>query len=151
LNAGAWHTTGYQWQKDGSNLVEGLHFAGVTNATLTISNVGLADAGMYAVVAQHPTSPATNSAVLSVFKPIKLSLLQPAPGSLRLLATNADGSAFEPERLTNVAFYSTSDPTFSISNWTLSTSPVVLTNGVLQIDITNAGAGGSSWIAIERP
>lgn len=109
--AQAIHTTGYQWQKDGTNLVENSHFVGVTNTALTIVSPGLEDAGTYEIVAEHPTSPVTNSeAVLSVFKPIQLSLSQPAAGIVRLTASNADKTPFEAQRLSKVAFYSAPDP-----------------------------------------
>src|SRR5581483_10263638 len=51
----------YQWKKDGSGL------PGATNATLTLGNVQLADAGSYAVDATNSAGTATStSAVLTV-------------------------------------------------------------------------------------
>ncbi|HWY76281.1 MAG TPA: immunoglobulin domain-containing protein, partial [Verrucomicrobiae bacterium] len=100
------HTTGFQWLKDGTNLVDDGHYSGTTNATLSIASVSLADAGEYSIVAAHPALPRTNSATLAVFKPIQLSLMQTGPGLLRLLAANADQSPFEPQRVSNVLFYS---------------------------------------------
>ena len=41
--------TAYQWKTNGVNLVNGSHFAGVTTATLTITNVELSDAATYSV------------------------------------------------------------------------------------------------------
>ena len=40
-------TLTYQWQKDGADLADGGHYAGVRTATLTVSNAGSADAANY--------------------------------------------------------------------------------------------------------
>ena len=150
--AQAVHNSGYQWQKDGTNLVEDGHFYCVTNSTLTISNATFADSGTYSILALHPTLLAVSSDVqLAVFKPIRLSAAQSLPGFARLIAANADQSPFEAERLAKVDFYSSSDFSQAISNWTISTNPVVLTNGMLQIDFANDGVSNQFWIAVERP
>jgi hypothetical protein len=151
FSAQAIHTTGFQWLKDGTVLIDDGHFSGTTNKTLSIANVSLADAGPYSIVAAHPTSPRTNSATLAVFKPIQLSLMQIGPALARLLAGNADQSPFEQERLSNVVFYSNGDVAQSVSNWTLCTNLVLLTNGVLQIDIPTASYSNQFWIAVEHP
>jgi Immunoglobulin I-set domain len=151
--AQAIHCTGYQWQKNGTNLMDDGHFFGTTNATLTVSNITLDDAGIYTVVAQHPSQPLTSTnAVLNVFKPIELSLTQGAPpGFERLLAGNADGSPFEASRLTNVNFYSTSDVSLSFSNWVLVSNSFGLTNGNLQADLPVAVGSNQFWRAVEQP
>jgi len=100
--AQAVHTTGYQWQKDGTNLLEDSHFVGVTNATLTISNAQFTDVGNYTVIANHPTNPASADAALNVLKPMQLGIaLLPGFGS-RLLVANQDGSPFETNRIPNL-------------------------------------------------
>jgi uncharacterized lipoprotein YddW (UPF0748 family) len=43
-------TPSYQWQKDGSNLSEAGHYAGVTTTTLTVSNADSNDVGQYRCV-----------------------------------------------------------------------------------------------------
>lgn len=40
----------YHWQHAGTNLLEGGHFSGVTNTTLTVSNIETNDAGQYICV-----------------------------------------------------------------------------------------------------
>ena len=71
LSASAIHISGYQWQKDGTNLVEDGHYIGVTNATLVITNAQLADAGQYAVVVSNPNATFTSTAAsLAVYKPL---------------------------------------------------------------------------------
>ncbi len=58
----------YQWQKDGTNL------PGATNATLTLDNVQLTDAGSYAVVVANSLgSVSSSAAVLTVAVPSPLS------------------------------------------------------------------------------
>jgi hypothetical protein len=153
LTAQAAHFTGYQWQQNGTNLIEDGHFSGVTNSTLQIKNLSADDAGIYTVVAWHPTQPATSTnAVLAVFKPIQLSFARTAPpGFVRLIAGNADQSPFEAGRISKLDFYSTADLSLSFTNWVLSTNSVWLTNGVLQSDFAADGIAAGFWRVAERP
>jgi hypothetical protein len=151
FSAQACHTTGYQWQKDGTNLVEDGHFIGVTKATLTITNVQLSDTGNYTVIANHPTSPASADASLSVYKPIQLGLAAlPSPGGFELLVANQDGSAFESERVPNLQIYSTTNLTLDFADWNIETNTGVISNGVLQIDFPDDGSGGRYWHVTEQ-
>jgi hypothetical protein len=60
----------YQWQKDGTNLVEGGRLSGTTNSTLTIASVSDADAANYsAVVSDAYSSLTTSNAALTVINP----------------------------------------------------------------------------------
>jgi uncharacterized repeat protein (TIGR03803 family) len=57
----------YQWQKNGTNLVNGGNLSGTTNSTLTIGNVSDADAASYSAVVSDATGSVTTSkAVLTV-------------------------------------------------------------------------------------
>ncbi len=57
----------YQWQKNGTNLVEGGRLSGTTNSTLTIASVSDADAANYsAVVSDAYSSVTTSNAALTV-------------------------------------------------------------------------------------
>ena len=57
----------YQWQKNGTNLVDGGNLSGATNSTLTIASVSDADAANYsAVVSDASGSVTTSNAVLTV-------------------------------------------------------------------------------------
>jgi hypothetical protein len=57
----------YQWQKNGTTLVEGGSLSGTTNSTLTINGVSDADAAVYsAVVSGASGSVTTSTAVLKV-------------------------------------------------------------------------------------
>jgi len=46
-------TLTYQWQKDGSDLADGGHYAGVTTSTLTVSDVDINDEGEYQCVVSN--------------------------------------------------------------------------------------------------
>jgi len=60
----------YQWQKQGTNLVEGGRLSGTTNSTLTIASVSDADAANYsAVVSDAYSSVTTSNAALTVIDP----------------------------------------------------------------------------------
>jgi uncharacterized repeat protein (TIGR03803 family) len=65
----------YQWQKDGTNLVNGGKISGATNSTLTITTVSDNDAGSYCVtVANLAGSVTSSNALLTVIVPPKLAL-----------------------------------------------------------------------------
>lgn len=61
--------TAYQWKTNGVNLANNSHYAGVTTATLTITNVQLADAVIYSVAVSNPAGTVTPSATLTVIAP----------------------------------------------------------------------------------
>lgn len=57
----------YQWQKNGTNIIDGGNLSGATNSTLTIANVSDADAAIYnAVVSDAYGSVNTSDALLTV-------------------------------------------------------------------------------------
>jgi hypothetical protein len=57
----------YQWHKDGTNLLDGGRFSGVTNATLIISNAQPTDSGYYSVeVSNYFGSVTSSNAILMV-------------------------------------------------------------------------------------
>jgi uncharacterized repeat protein (TIGR03803 family) len=57
----------YQWQKNGTNLVNGGNLSGATNSSLTIANVSDADAAIYNLVVSDATgSVTTSNATLTV-------------------------------------------------------------------------------------
>ncbi len=151
FSAPAVHTSGYQWQFNGTNLVESSHFIGVTNSTLTISNVQLADTGDYAVIASHPIGPATASAALSVYKPIELGLgAWPSGGGFTLLVANCDGSPFEPQRIPNLQVYSATNLDSETSTWNLETNTGSISNGTLQIAFPDDGSSSKFWRVREQ-
>ncbi len=57
----------YNWQENGTNLVNGVNFSGVTNSTLIISNASPINAGTYSVIVSNTLGSMTSTgAVLSV-------------------------------------------------------------------------------------
>jgi hypothetical protein len=153
FTAPAFHCTGYQWQKDGTNLTNNLNFTGVTNATLCTSNLTLDDAGTYTVIAEHPINPLSSlPATLSVFKPVLLSVAGDAPpGAVRILAGNADQSPFDAARVPNVQLYFTTNLTLDVADWAPVTNSFYLTNGVLECDLPTTGLSNGFWQVIEQP
>ena len=144
------HATGCQWQLNGTNLVESSHYIGVTNSTLTISNLQMSDAGNYTVVAGHPLNPSTNTATLSVYKPIILGLgTAPPAGGFTLSIANADGSPFEPSRIPNLQVYSTTNLSSDVSSWNLEINTGAISNGILQIPFPG-GSPAKYWRVFEQ-
>jgi hypothetical protein len=68
----------YQWQKNGTNLVDGGHLAGATNRNLTLANVTLADSGTYSVTVSNALGSATSAGahLTVVYPPVFLSTVK---------------------------------------------------------------------------
>ena len=77
-------TPTYQWSTNGVNLADGAHYSGVTNATLTITNIQPSDAGTYSVTASNADGSVTVSATLTVS-----STQPPVFSGMQLVGTNA--------------------------------------------------------------
>ena len=140
FTAQAIHTTGYQWQKDGTNLVEDGHYIGVTNGTLVISNVQPADAGSYALAASHPVTPGVSaSATLSVYKPMRLALFpMSAPDGFELQVANQDGSPIEDTRIPNLQILSTTNLVPVVNSQPIQGGGITINLGNGQILQTNS-------------
>ena len=153
FTAQAIHTSGYQWQKDGTNLVENGHFAGVTNSTLTISNAQPEDAGDYIVIANHPTNPSsTFDAYLSVFKPIQLGLTKlPSDDSYQLMVGNQDSSPVDDNEVSHFIIDTTTNLNLSLSDWDVESATGLLTNGIYQVAIPNDGSPVKFWQIGQQP
>jgi hypothetical protein len=58
----------FQWQKNGTNLVDGGNISGVSSNMLTIADISEADAASYrAIVSDDSTSVTSSNAVLTVY------------------------------------------------------------------------------------
>ena len=68
----------YQWQKNGTNLVDGGNLSGSTNRTLSLANVSLADAGTYSVIVSNALGSVTSAAahLTVVYPPVFLSAVR---------------------------------------------------------------------------
>ena len=66
-----------QWQKDGTNLVDGGRISGVTNSTLTLADVLAADAGTYNVVLSNKQGVVTSSSATLTVINVPVIVTQP--------------------------------------------------------------------------
>jgi uncharacterized repeat protein (TIGR03803 family) len=68
----------YQWQRNGTNLVDGGNLAGSTNRNLTLANVSLADSGTYSVSVSNALGSATSAGahLTVVYPPVFLSTVE---------------------------------------------------------------------------
>jgi hypothetical protein len=93
---------GYQWQFNGTNLIEGGRITGAWSNILTINPVSIADTGSYSVLVGASTlsnlfvSSQTN--ILTVFVPVTIQVepprtVKPAPGKPLNLSVTATGAA----------------------------------------------------------
>jgi hypothetical protein len=153
FTAQAIHTSGYQWQKNGTNLVEDGHFTCITNSMLTISNAQPEDAGDYIVIANHPTNPASaGDAYLSVFKPLQLGLTElPSDGSYQLMVGNQDSSPVDDNEVAHFIIDTTTNLNLSLSDWDVESATGMLTNGIYQVAIPNDGSPVKFWQVGQQP
>ncbi len=127
FSALAWHTAGYQWQHNGTNLLANAHFLGVTNVTHTIVGAQADDPGDYTVIAQNPNHAASDTVSLAVVPPPPLVLaLQPVTGAWQLTVAHADGSPLDPSEITGRQIHSTTNLAQPCANWLPETNPGTL-------------------------
>ena len=129
------------------------HFAGVTNATLTIANAQPEDTGDYAVIAENPDSPlASAAAVLSVFKPIQLSLTPSlVDGSHQLVVTHQDGSPLDTNDVSHLVIFTTTNLKFQSFQWEVATNTGIVSNGIYQVDFPADGNAVRFWQVGQQP
>ena len=128
----------YQWFKDSIKLKASSRVAGVTNKTLTISDVATADAGTYSVHVSNQFGVTTSSnAVLTVFIPdiTSPSITVTSPKANQRWSNdvfNVTGTAKDNVAVSNV-FYSLNNTGWSnaltANGWTNWTAAVTLTPG----------------------
>jgi hypothetical protein len=107
----------FQWQRGGTNLVEGGRFLGTTNFTLNITGAQTNDAGDYQIVVMNYGGSATSDvAVLTVLLPPAFQSIT-AAGDGNFVLSGAGG-------MTNGAYYvlTTPDLLVPLTNWTLTTT-----------------------------
>jgi hypothetical protein len=109
----------YQWKKAGVSLVNGANIAGVTTSSLTLTNLALADAGAYTLVATD-----ANGAVIT---------------SLAGTITITNNTKYTvPDYTTCV----------TASNYTLTGSMVTGTSGATSTVWERSTDGGNTWVAV---
>jgi uncharacterized repeat protein (TIGR03803 family) len=94
----------YQWQKNGTNLVDGGNLSGSTNRTLSLANVSLADAATYSVVVSNALGSATSAGarLTAVYPPVFLATVK-SNCTLTLTWSAAAGQRYRLQYSTNLA------------------------------------------------
>lgn len=120
----------YSWRKNGAII------SGATSTTLTVTNVARSDSGTYTVRVSNAVGAVTSSgATLTVRVPQLLSAPQQQPdGSFLLTSTDSNKILFTTNSDTaNLQAQFSSN----LVDWLPLPMPLVLTNGILQIQDTN--------------
>ena len=97
VGATSQHPISFQWQKNGTNLVDGGRISGATNSTLTIDHISDADTAVYrAVVTDVYSSVTTSNALLTAVHPPSITM-QPSnsvvlPGTAVSFVVSVDGT-----------------------------------------------------------
>ncbi len=92
------HALSYQWQLDGTDLINGGRIGGTQSATLSITNIGTGDLGEYRCVVTNSLGAVTSYAAQLTLRPAVTFPQQPQPvalamGSNTSFATVATGDA----------------------------------------------------------
>ena len=85
-------TLNYQWQKNGTNLVNGANISGATNSTLTITGISDSDAGTYRDVVTNPYGSVTSSNAILTVNNLPFLTSQPQP-QVTLIGSNVTFTA----------------------------------------------------------
>jgi len=83
----------YQWMFDGTNILDGPHYAGATTANLSIANVTMADVGAYTCVVSNANSSVAVTASLTVidtFQPYEFTDVTSTGSEVLMSFTTAD-------------------------------------------------------------
>jgi hypothetical protein len=138
----------YQWQQNGTNLVNGGKFSGVTNSTLTITTVSSNEAAIYSVIVTNLAGSVTssNAALTVIYKPA--ITVQPA-GALVLPGTNvAFGLSLNGTAPFNYNWRFNGTNILNATNASYGISPVVTNNaGSYSVVITNSAGSVTSSVA----
>ena len=86
----------YQWQKNGTNLVDSATLRGSSARVLLLNNLTLADAGTYSVIVTNNAGSTNSSALLTVVvAPPSFQTFVQTGGSLNLVWTTAPGRTYQ--------------------------------------------------------
>ena len=112
----------YQWQRNGTNLVDGGNVSGATNRTLTLANVSLADAATYSVIVSNALGSVTSAAahLTVVYPPVFLSAVR-SNCTLSLTWSAAVGQKYRLQY----------KPTLASTNWSYLGSSITATGNVV--------------------
>ncbi len=105
----------YQWKLNGTNLVNGANVSGANAATLTLTNVGAAQAGSYTATVSNANTSATSAAgILTVLSPNQYAIITSA-------LPNAGGTTSGGGSIANgtpVTLTATANSSYTFANWT---------------------------------
>ncbi|HEX4120441.1 MAG TPA: choice-of-anchor tandem repeat GloVer-containing protein, partial [Verrucomicrobiae bacterium] len=95
---------GYQWQKNGGNVMDDGRIVGAASRILTINDVSANDAGTYSVIVSNGLGSVVSSdAVLTVAGPPVLQSVVTGAGTLAFTWSAATGESYEVQTTTNLA------------------------------------------------
>jgi uncharacterized repeat protein (TIGR03803 family) len=114
----------YQWQKNGTNLVDGGNLSGSTNRILNLANGALADAGTYSVIVSNILGSVTSAGarVAVVYPPVFLSAVR-SNCTLTLTWSTATGQKYRLQ----------SKPALAASSWTFQGGVITATGSVVSV------------------
>jgi hypothetical protein len=98
----------YRWRKNGTNLNNGGNLSGVTNASLTLSNLTSADAANYTVVITNSEGSVTSSVaalVITAYAPPAISDIAFNNGVFQMSITGDPGPDYIVQASTNLMFW----------------------------------------------
>ncbi len=114
----------YQWQQNGTNVMDGGDLAGTATANLTVSNVSPADVGSYSVVITNLAGTVSSSnAMLSIMDSAPVITLQPADQNVQ----ESNAVTFTVAAIGNKPFYYQ----WSYGDWNSATNIDGATNATL--------------------
>ncbi|HSY20212.1 MAG TPA: immunoglobulin domain-containing protein [Candidatus Acidoferrales bacterium] len=139
VQAGGTAPLGYQWKRNGTNLVNGGRVSGATNATLNLSNIQTNDAAPYQVVVTNNYGSATSA-------PVALTVLVPV--TLTTQPTNQTVYVGDPV-VFNVLASGTAPLTYQ---WLFNgTNLIGQTNATLSIAAATLGQAGPYSVTVTNP
>jgi len=128
----------YQWQTNNINLVNGPHYSGCTNATLTVLNADDNDATSYRCVITGAAGNTNSSyATLTVVTPVTLGYVRQGSELVFSWTTNAAGYSLE---------FATNLPA---TNWTPASPAPIIVDG--QYVMTNDMTGAEKYYRLKKP
>jgi len=131
----------YQWQRDGTNLVDGADLWGATAADLTLTSLTRGDAANYRVVVQNGFGAVTSAVVkLTVELPAEFTAIQHLPDKTLALSLSTTSSfTWSIEASTNLV------------EWETLTNGLILRGTTQFIDVNTAGLPQRFYRAVLEP
>lgn len=130
----------YQWQ------INGVLLAGMTNPSLTLTQLTRSDSAAYCVRVTNGFGAVTSSnAFLKVHVPQRLSIASQPDGTIRVYSGDSDGGRLTSGDVTSFRAYTSSN----LVEWTPAAEPLVLENGSLELR-DSSDSGIRFYLILER-